>query len=165
MIEVKFFVPGKPTQTGSKVPFIQKPPAGTNKCPECGNWLYKLVARLFESNSRYKVWRKAVMLMAKAEMNRRGLVPFDGPVRLEITFYFPRPKYHFGTGKNAAALKDNAPCYAIKEPDLDKLVRNTQDGLSKIVFDDDKLVCELEVGKNYETDSAWHGAEIRVTPL
>lgn len=32
-----------------------------------------------------------------------------GPVSVKIGFYLPRPKTHYGTGKNAGVLKDNAP--------------------------------------------------------
>lgn len=49
---------------------------------------------------------------------------------LHATFYFSRPKSHYGTGKNAGKLKPNAPMYVTGTPDSDKLLRSLSDSLT-----------------------------------
>ena len=62
-----------------------------------------------EDNPATRPWRQAVGFEAHAAMN--GTEPFTGPLKLEVTFFFPRPKGHFGTGKNAGILKATAPLF------------------------------------------------------
>ena len=54
------------------------------------------------------------------------------PVKADIEFVFPRPKSHYGSGKNADVLKPSAPkhCVSRGNGDIDKLSRSTLDGLS-----------------------------------
>jgi len=49
--------------------------------------------------------------------------PLDGPLEATLLFYFGRPKYHFGTGKNALKLKETAPIWHNKKTDLDNLIK------------------------------------------
>lgn len=95
---------------------------------------------------KYKVWRKAVSTQAKAQY--RGNVQ-EGPITLNIMFWLPRPQSHYGTGKNAGKIKSSAPAYPIKKPDIDKLLRNTIDGLTGIVFIDDAQVVRLSAIKYF----------------
>jgi crossover junction endodeoxyribonuclease RusA len=46
---------------------------------------------------------------------------------------------HYGSGRNAAKLKDSAPLHVEKSPDLDKLVRGVMDGLKGVLYSDDKF--------------------------
>ena len=48
---------------------------------------------------------------------------------LDLLFRFPRPRSHFGTGRNAGQLKPSAPFYVRTRPDLDKLARAVGDAL------------------------------------
>jgi len=74
----------------------------------------------------------------------------------------PRPKYHFGTGRNAGKLKDNAVYWCETTPDALKLTRSTEDALTGIAWKDDKQVVDLHVKKIYGERP---GAIIRIIPL
>ena len=114
-----------------------------------------------ESNAKkLKPWRAAISAEAGEQMNGRPLE--DGPVRLRANFYFPRPKSHFGTGRNARVLKESAPSYVTKTPDLDKLVRAVGDALTDVVLRDDAQIVHLDVWK-YWGDAA--RCDIVVEPL
>ena len=63
----------------------------------------------------------------------------DGPVRCDLSFTFVRPSSHYGSGRNAGSLKDSAPLFVEKSPDLDKLVRGVMDGLKGVLYSDDKM--------------------------
>ena len=77
--------------------------------------------------------------------------PKDTALRISLSFYFPRPKAHFRTGRYAHLLKDSAPPYwnMIKTPDVDNLVKFVLDALNGNLYVDDKQVVELEARKCY----------------
>lgn len=93
---------------------------------------------MIESSKKVAPWRQAVsweLAQAKTGM-------FSGPVSATIVFYMPRPKYHYGTGRNDGKLKESAPTFCDKKPDLDKLIRSTLDAItmSGAVTDDAQIV-------------------------
>ena len=47
--------------------------------------------------------------------------PYDGPLRMHLEFYFPRPKNHYRTGKYSDQLKPSAPHIHTNMPDVDNL--------------------------------------------
>jgi len=120
---------------------------------------------MVEASRHVKTWRNDVMSAAAAAY--RG-APITGPVRLEIVFLFPRPKSHFGTGRNADKLKASAPVHCISRAhgDTSKLIRSTEDAISASsgypVIEDDSQVVRLSCEKRYVTDSEGCGAIIRV---
>jgi Holliday junction resolvase RusA-like endonuclease len=66
------------------------------------------------------------------------------PVHVGMTFTFPRPASHYGTGRNAAALKATAPMEYIGFPDVDKAIRAVLDAFSAAgVWDDDRQVSRV----------------------
>ncbi len=67
-----------------------------------------------------------------------------------MAFLFPRPRCDYGTGKNSGTLKAGAPQQYIKNPDLDKLVRGVLDGLSGVLFADDRQVIRILGTKQYD---------------
>lgn len=71
--------------------------------------------------------------------------PWQGPVRVRrVLFVFPRPKNHYRTGKYAGQLKDWAPTFVTKRPDLtDNLMKGLFDAMNGVVFLDDKQVVEV----------------------
>jgi len=73
----------------------------------------------------------------------------SGPVQVKVEFVFPRPKAHFGTGRNAGSLKASAPSYVSTTPDLDKLARALGDALKGIVLRDDSQIAWLNIWKVY----------------
>lgn len=40
--------------------------------------------------------------------------PFKGPVEVSLVFYFKRPLYHYGTGRNSNILKPNSDVWHTK---------------------------------------------------
>ena len=92
-----------------------------------------------EDNVDLKNWRNMVASAAREA--------YDGPlllcaIRLTVRFERPRPQSHFGSGKNAAVVKESAPRYPTTKPDTLKLVRAVEDALSKVIYGDDSQVCE-----------------------
>jgi Holliday junction resolvase RusA-like endonuclease len=74
----------------------------------------------------------------------------EGPLGLVLTFRMPRPKNHFGSGKNARALKESAPSWHTVKPDLDNIEKALKDALSDIrAWGDDCQVCKVAKEKIY----------------
>lgn len=111
-------------------------------------------------NRKNKPWQAGVSAAAAEAFRGRPVI--QNTVRLELRFYMPRPKSHFGTGRNANILKPSAPTAHDKKPDLDKLVRSVKDGLSKIAYQDDALVSALFATKQYDSGEGV-GVEITIT--
>ena len=101
--------------------------------------------------------------------NEYHLQPIIEPVYVEITFFFARPKSHYGTGRNCAKLKDSAPkhCTSSLHGDIDKLCRSTLDGLSHrsggCVLKDDSQVVMLQCSKRYASAHESTGALVQIT--
>lgn len=74
---------------------------------------------------------------------------FSGPLSVQILGVFPRPKSHYGTGKNAEKLKPSAPEHHTKKPDCDNISKFYLDCMNQVVFEDDKQVVNLVTGKRY----------------
>lgn len=138
MAEVSFTVPGIPAPQGSKT---------------------RTRYGVREDNPATRPWRAAVAWEATAAMQMREWL--TGPLGLEVSFYFPRPKNHFGTGSKANTLKPAAPEWHASKPDADKLVRAIGDSLTGIVARDDSLIARVLVEKLYGASRA----EIRVYEL
>lgn len=92
-------------------------------------------------------YRARVSLAASAAMGDELLL--DGPVTLVAVFVLERLAGHFGTGRNAGKLKASAPVYSKTKPDLSKLLRALEDGMTGVVFKDDAQVAIAEVSKLY----------------
>jgi Holliday junction resolvase RusA-like endonuclease len=76
--------------------------------------------------------------------------PLMGPVAVDIVARYPRPKSHFGTGRNAGKLKDSAPRWVITPVDADKVARLIGDaGTIAGIYSDDAQVAQLRVEKLY----------------
>jgi len=128
---VTFVVPGIAASQGSKTVVPTK--AGP---------------RVRESNEqRLKPWRMSVAATAHDEMGNAPL--FTGGVQLDVTFVFPRPGGHFGTGRNAGSVKASAPEHMTVRPDLSKLVRAVEDSLTGVVYRDDSQVVGIRARKTY----------------
>ncbi|MEW2250450.1 RusA family crossover junction endodeoxyribonuclease [Streptomyces sp. NPDC006975] len=106
---------------------------------------------LYESSAKVKPWRDAVKSAALDALHHDDAWrPLDGPVLLDLVFSLRRPKGHYGSGRNAGQLKPSAPYYPISKPDLDKLVRATQDALKDAgVLADDSCVTDVRTAKRF----------------
>jgi Holliday junction resolvase RusA-like endonuclease len=86
-----------------------------------------------------------------------------GPLMVQLWFYFPRPKNHFRTGKNAAQLKDSAPKYHTNKPDLDNLAKAVLDELTRIgAWKDDAAVCHLQCVRLWAEGERTQGCTITI---
>lgn len=65
--------------------------------------------------------------------------PLDGPIKLTIEFYLPRPK---------ALKKPEGRIRHTKRPDLDNLIKAIKDALNGLAWHDDSQVCET-ISKKY----------------
>jgi len=150
--ELSFDVHGTPTPQGSKKAF-----ARTNKATG------KTTVSLVESaGDRLKEWREEVKVAAMVAKVEAEIPRFDGPVCVDVTFFLPRPKGHYGTGRNAGVLKDWAPLVPVTKPDGDKLLRAVCDALtSASVYLDDSQIVEHRSRKRFADDRA-PGARIAV---
>lgn len=115
-------------------------------------------AVLVESSKKVAPWREAVKWATRRAMpmpdmvlaHNANVAMFDGPVEVIVTFRLPRPKYHFGTGRNAHLLKAAAPPYPAGVPDVDKTLRSTLDGLGESgLWRDDAQVVHADAWKVY----------------
>jgi crossover junction endodeoxyribonuclease RusA len=103
-------------------------------------------------------WRQAIAGQAAGAIAE----PFEGPVRVSLTFVMPRPKSHYRSGRHADELREDAPLAHSHRPDIDKLTRAVLDALTPIAFADDGQVARLVVDKVY---GAAAGVAVMVGPL
>ncbi len=102
-------------------------------------------AVMFEANKKHKSWREHVSATIPAMDN-----PSTQPVRVELMFYFNRPK----TVKRE---------FMSVKPDIDKLSRSVLDCLSGRVIKDDSQVVILNARKEYTDKSP--GVLVRVMEI
>lgn len=101
-------------------------------------------------------WKTDVAQAAGVAMQSRELL--ERPLMLELTFYLPRPKGHYG----ARGLRPSAPRFPTVKPDVLKLARAVEDALTGIVYrDDSQIVVEL-LQKVYGEPAR---CEVRVHPI
>ncbi|WP_334136993.1 RusA family crossover junction endodeoxyribonuclease [Corynebacterium variabile] len=130
-----FHVPGVPAPQGSKNAYRR------------GN---KVV--LVESSKKVKPWRAAVAQAATIAYLRTE--PIDGPVAVEIDFHLPRPK----------SLPKRVK-HMVKRPDIDKLLRSTNDALTGIAYADDSRIVSIAATKRYALPGEETGATITVEEM
>ncbi len=131
---IKFTVYGVPQPAGSKRAFIIRRKDGSQH------------TNVTDANPKAASWKTLV-----ADAARRA---YSGPLlrsmlTVGMTFYFPRPKAHYGTGRNAGRVKTNAPIHKATKPDVLKLARGTEDALTGIVWADDAQTISLAAKKTY----------------
>jgi Holliday junction resolvase RusA-like endonuclease len=89
-------------------------------------------------------WRAAVGACARLWLSQHGMpAPLDGPVKLSVTFFMPRPK--------SAPKRVTRPA---TKPDLDKLVRAVGDALTGIAYTEDSRIVELRATKEFAVDAS-----------
>ena len=101
-----------------------------------------------------------------AAREQAGGVFLEGPLSLEVICAFPRPKSHFGTGKNADKLKASAPKYHVVKPDLDNCIKFIKDCLNSEVYKDDSQICQINrTVKDYVEEGQQPYTWIKLTEL
>jgi len=111
---------------------------------------------VYEQNSKtQKSWRQDVIAAAVQLREAGDFETLDGPIELRVEFRLPRPA-------SVNIRRRPHPCV---KPDMDKLLRNTLDGLTQAgIYRDDAQVINLWSTKRYATDdpNGSPGATIRV---
>ena len=73
--------------------------------------------------------------------------PWQGPLCVNLTFYFPRPKAHY---RKDGTLKPNTPKWHTSKPDRDNADKAVLDALTNLgIWGDDKQVCDGRIRKLY----------------
>ena len=89
-------------------------------------------------------------------------IPFTKALRVDVFFFFKRPKSHYKSGKNSHLLKEDAPEWKISKPDRDNCDKFVLDSLKGLYWHDDSIVCAGEIQKKYSDNPR---TEIKITPL
>ena len=139
MSDINFFVPGIPATQGSK------------------KWVGG--HRIIDTCKSLPQWRKDVATIARLNAPKKPLAK-NYNIYMRLYFYLPRPKSHYGTGRNAGKLKTSAPAVP-RGKDLTKMLRAVEDSLSGIIFEDDDQVAMQLTTKNY-ADCCEPGVRVKI---
>ena len=92
--------------------------------------------------------RQAEELVAQyGRIAMAGRPPIDGPLQIDIVFYFPIPKR---TKKSDIPFFVGAPKIGV--PDVDNLCKTCFDALNGIVYRDDNQICRITASKVYDLE-------------
>ena len=95
--------------------------------------------------SKTRRFEKQIMLMATEINNKYKWEPIkELPIRIGIIFFLERPK-HIPKSRTHPVVK----------PDLDNLYKSVTDALNKVAWEDDNLICEAQIKKQYSSDKAF----------
>ena len=98
------------------------------------------------ANNNTEPWEKAIRGAVRAARAEQIL----GAIDIELEFHMPRPKGHYGTGKNAGTVKaSKLNLFHTSKPDLDKLERAVGDGLTQLCYGDDSVIVKMTGSKFY----------------
>ncbi len=147
---ISFEVHGEAKPAGSKIAqAIYHRGADGSTEPVMKDGRVVTVAR--EDNPMTTAWRRTVAAAAR-EVYQGPLL--EGPLALDVTIFRPRPRSHYGSGKNADHIKDSSPPYPTTRPDTIKLVRAIEDALTSVLWEDDSQIVDHHLRKRYG-DHAW----------
>lgn len=126
---VEYFIPGIPVQQGSKTGFV----------------VGKRAIIADANGKKLKPWRATVTT------HTPGLLTFDCPVYVELTFVMPRPQ------------KPRFLLPAV-QPDIDKLTRAVFDGITDAgLWKDDARVVRMLVAEEYASEGNPVGVHVLVS--
>ena len=114
-------------------------------------------------------WKSLVRDAAKVSLRAAGYAGatsplITGPVRVDISIWFPRPKSHF----IKAGIRPDAPLYHTSKPDRDNCEKAILDALGSEelqIWRDDAQVCDGAVSKTYAAPTQAAGARIHISCL
>jgi Holliday junction resolvase RusA-like endonuclease len=105
-------------------------------------------------NASAEGWKGMVALAARPHLPSS---PIESPVRLAVTFFFPRPERLMRKKDPAGPIPHTA------KPDADNAAKAVMDCLTQIgMWKDDALVVSLVVEKNYAAKGQASGALIQI---
>ena len=117
---------------------------------------HTLSGRVYDPSSTDKAnFRRACTVVIPA-------MPRKGPLRVELSFHFPRPKSHY-TAKRVLKSKGKtkAPLLHIQKPDADNLAKFVMDSLNGVYYNDDAQIVQLNVKKEW-VDPGMEGTHVRI---
>lgn len=129
---------------------------------------FKMGGRIVSQNYTPKkdpvnTWKDLIALSAREYLPE---TPIAGPIRVDSSYKFRRPKSHYRTGRFSHQLKDSAPYYHTKKPDRDNLDKSFLDIMTQIGFwRDDCQVVSGEMEKTYAAQGERPGALFVITIL
>lgn len=130
MTPITFFVPGVPKAQPRPRAFARK-------------FGSKFSARVYDPGTA-EGWKSAIAVAAKPFLPTE---PLAGPLRVDVTFIFPRPKSHF---RSTGELKQTAPDWHTSRGDRDNLDKAVLDCLTQLgMWKDDGQVCSGTIRKHY----------------
>jgi Holliday junction resolvase RusA-like endonuclease len=102
---------------------------------------------VIDANSQAAEWKRLVRDRALETMAAGELSTITGPCHLDVEIYTPRPKSHYGSGRNALRLLPSARVWPTVKPDLLKQVRAVEDALTQacVWIDDCQCVAQSAV--------------------
>ena len=131
---IHFVVHGEPKPAGSKRAFSKKTKSG------------RTITSVVHDNPTTPNWMGLVGQVARQHYDGELL---KGPIALTLFFYRPRPKNHYGTGRNSGKRKTSAPAFPTTIPDTIKLARAVEDALSGVIWKNDSQKVDLHLNKRY----------------
>jgi Holliday junction resolvase RusA-like endonuclease len=143
-VVLRFTVAGQAKPAGSKTAHVPLHPKTKQPFRRNGG---QIVANVVDANPKAKVWQRQVAQVASQHWGARPLL--NVPLAVLFVFYEPRPQNHYGSGRNAGRLKESAPLYPAKKPDVLKLSRGVEDALTSVVWRDDALIVHEELRKEW----------------
>lgn len=136
MAGVRFTVIGEAQPGGSKSAFVVQPKEGGP--PR---------AVVTDANKKVKPWQSEIKFAAADAFNGRPLM--NGPLAVTFKFFRPRPKGHYGSGRNAGVVKLSAPSAPDTRPDVLKLARAVEDACTGILWRDDAQIVAESLSKEW----------------
>lgn len=142
-----------PYWSGSKTCRSCRGESSTERCDDCTP---RIIVNTVDDNPKSNEWKKHVHATARKAMKAAGLEVIDKdtegttlltPLRVVARFYKVRPDTHYRTGKFSDLLKDNAPAFPTPKPDVLKLMRALEDGMTGAVYKDDCQIVTQTPGK------------------
>lgn len=112
------------------------------------------------TNSPLGAWRAAIASEARAVF--RDTPPATGPIELDVTLGWPRPRAHYRSADPTRGLRADAPTVKSSKPDIDKAIRAVLDALTGIAYLDDAQVAELRISKHWSDEP---GATIAISSI
>lgn len=106
---------------------------------------------LVESSKKLKPWRQQIATQAATHYTQ----PLDGALSLTAVFIMPRTK----------AMRNKPAPQMVQKPDLDKLLRALNDGLTGVAFHDDSQVVKIKATKRRAEPGEETGVEVNITRI
>lgn len=156
-------------------------------CPRGDLKMMDVIKMLFVQTympSKADAWKKTIRFHS-THSAAQGRI--EGPIRVDIEFIMPRPKNHYGTGRNEGLIKASSPDWPEPVPDKDNLEKTVFDALSPIstraaeklrpeqrsdpvynfsgLWRNDSQVCSGLVEKRYHRHTELPGAIVVVSRL